>query len=190
MSSSRQIQVATWNIAAINNNPFEYWITYKEEPSYEKLMVNVSASDESFLVLLALGFGFGRYAESRHYRSIADRERLLARIPTVSGDTPGVPIGAVNRIQLVSGNVVISVDYFKRVVAGLRTLFGGTVQSYESLVDRARREAVLRLKEQCPGATQIINLRIETSSIHKGRGNSIGSVEVLAYGTAVYSEAA
>ncbi|MEM9602116.1 MAG: heavy metal-binding domain-containing protein [Pseudomonadota bacterium] len=141
-----------------------------------------------FVVLMALGFGFGRYAESRHYRSIAERERLLARLPTVSGDTPGVPFGSVERTQLVAGSVVISVDYFKRVVATLRALFGGTVQSYESLVDRARREAVLRLKEQCPGASQIVNLRIETSSIHTGRGNGIGSVEVLAYGTAIYAE--
>jgi hypothetical protein len=36
-----RLQIATWNVAAINNNPFEYWITYKENPSYEELMVNV-----------------------------------------------------------------------------------------------------------------------------------------------------
>ena len=41
----RRLQIATWNIAAINNNPFEYWITYKENPAYEALMVNV----ENFL---------------------------------------------------------------------------------------------------------------------------------------------
>jgi hypothetical protein len=37
----RQMQIATWNIAAINNNPFEYWITYKENPAYEQLMVDI-----------------------------------------------------------------------------------------------------------------------------------------------------
>jgi hypothetical protein len=41
----RSLQVATWNVAAINNNPFEYWITYKEDPEYEKLMIRI----ESFL---------------------------------------------------------------------------------------------------------------------------------------------
>ena len=40
-SASRRMQIATWNIAAINNNPFEYWITYKENPGYEKLMVDI-----------------------------------------------------------------------------------------------------------------------------------------------------
>lgn len=37
----RRLQIASWNIAAINNNPFEYWITYKENPAYEQLMVEV-----------------------------------------------------------------------------------------------------------------------------------------------------
>jgi hypothetical protein len=45
MSAAKRLQVATWNVAAINNNPFEYWITYKEDPEYEKLMVKI----ESFL---------------------------------------------------------------------------------------------------------------------------------------------
>ena len=35
-----ELRVATWNIAAINNNPFEYWITH-DDPDYNKLMVDV-----------------------------------------------------------------------------------------------------------------------------------------------------
>ena len=41
ISAGRKLTVATWNIAAINNNPFEYWITYKENPKYEELMLKV-----------------------------------------------------------------------------------------------------------------------------------------------------
>lgn len=37
----RTLSVATWNIAAINNNPFEYWITYDENPEYNKIMKNI-----------------------------------------------------------------------------------------------------------------------------------------------------
>ena len=40
-AAGRHLSVTTWNIAAINNNPFEYWITYKENPAYEDLMVQV-----------------------------------------------------------------------------------------------------------------------------------------------------
>jgi len=38
---NRKLQISTWNIAAINNNPFEYWITYDENPNYEKIMTNI-----------------------------------------------------------------------------------------------------------------------------------------------------
>lgn len=38
---SRRLQISTWNIAAINNNPFEYWITIKDNPDYESLMEGV-----------------------------------------------------------------------------------------------------------------------------------------------------
>jgi predicted component of viral defense system (DUF524 family) len=41
MAAGRRLSVATWNIAAINNNPFEYWITYKQNPEYEKLMIEI-----------------------------------------------------------------------------------------------------------------------------------------------------
>jgi len=35
--SHADLNVATWNIAAINNNPFEYWITH-DDPAYNKMM--------------------------------------------------------------------------------------------------------------------------------------------------------
>lgn len=41
-AGSKFIKAATWNIAAINNNPFEYWIT-NDDPKYNSLMQNVSA---------------------------------------------------------------------------------------------------------------------------------------------------
>lgn len=34
------LKLATWNIAAINNNPFEYWITHNDQ-AYNKLMLDV-----------------------------------------------------------------------------------------------------------------------------------------------------
>ncbi len=87
---------------------------------------------------------------------------------------------------VVSGSTVRAKHVGRDLMAGVKNIFGGNVRSYETLIDRARREAVLRMKESCPEADQVINLRLETSSMTKGRGNHIGSVEVLAYGTAVY----
>jgi len=138
-----------------------------------------------FLGLLLLGYGFGRYNERRHYQSIIQRERELQDIPVIaSRELP--PLGGA-RNRLVCGSVVISVDYFKRMLAALHNIFGGRMTSYESLLDRARREARLRMVEQARnmGAKMIFNIKLETSSLYKGRRKSIGSVEVLAYGTAL-----
>ena len=34
------LRTATWNVAAVNNNPLEYWTTY-DHPDYTQLMVSV-----------------------------------------------------------------------------------------------------------------------------------------------------
>jgi len=138
-----------------------------------------------FLVLLSLGYGVGQYAERRHYRSIIEREGRFNALPAIASRYP--PIEPHYEQALVIGSTVISVDYFKRFLAALRNLFGGRVTSYESLLDRARRESLLRMKEQAAalGAAMVFNVKYETASISKGRGNSIGSIEVLAYGTAL-----
>ncbi len=138
------------------------------------------------LALIVTGYVVGQYLERRHYQSIHKREHDLVNLVTTSSKHPLGEIPAEVRTVFVQGACVVSVDYFKRFVARLRQLFGGNVRSYETLVDRARREAVLRLKESCDDAGQIINLRIETSSITKGRKNQVGSIEVHAYATAIY----
>lgn len=138
-----------------------------------------------FITLLAMGYGFGRFAEKKHFNSIIKREIELLDIPAMATKKVDASLNPKETL-LVMGSVVVSVDYFKRFIAGLRGLIGGRVTSYESLLDRARREAVLRMKEQASklGASMIFNVKLETSSISQGRRNTIGSVEVLAYGTA------
>jgi uncharacterized protein YbjQ (UPF0145 family) len=139
-----------------------------------------------FLLLLVFGFIFGRYAERKHYRSIWQREDELRHVLVLNLRFP--PPGMLRHDgELVSGNVVISVDYFKTVVAGLRSLVGGRISVYESLLDRARREAILRMQAQAEklGAEMVINMKFETSRVSGNAGRSIGSIEVLAYGTAL-----
>ena len=139
-----------------------------------------------FLILLGLGFFVGKYLEGRHYKSIVQREEELKNFPVVSFKKPVGVKGRSMESRLVCGCVVISIDYFKRVIAGIRNVFGGNISVFETLVDRARREAILRMKESCSDADQIINVRIETSSVYKtSNKGSVGSVEVIAYGTAI-----
>ncbi|SEQ72693.1 Uncharacterized conserved protein YbjQ, UPF0145 family [Amphritea atlantica] len=138
-----------------------------------------------FLVLMTLGYLVGQMAEKKHYKSIIQREKQLRELPTIASRFP--PTDKLFDQHLVMGNTVISVDYFKRFIAALRNLLGGRVTSYESLLDRARRESLLRMKQQAEamGAEYVFNVKYETASISKGRKNAIGSVEVLAYGTAL-----
>ena len=139
------------------------------------------------IVLIGLGYVVGSIAEKRHYRSIISREAQLLHIPTVS--VKNMIEGGIDIIdaRMVQGSVVISIDHFKRILASLRNIFGGNVTAYESLVDRARREAILRMKEKSPNADIVLNTRIETSTIGRSANNrkSIGSIEAMAYGTAV-----
>ena len=79
--------------------------------------------------------------------------------------------------------MVISHDYFKFVIANIQNFFGGRLTSYESIVERARREAIVRLKLEAEkmGANDIMGLRLSTTEL----GMQGGMVEVFAYGTAV-----
>ena len=139
-----------------------------------------------FLVLLGLGYSFGRFSEGRHYRSIIQPEQVLKDISLVPIKVPP-PEYLKHDSTLVSGSVVISVDYFKTVAASLRNIFGGRVGAYESLLDRARREAALRMQEEARqlGAETVYNVKYETSRIGENAAKGLGSVEVLAYGTAL-----
>lgn len=138
------------------------------------------------LLLIILALFTGSMIEKKHYRSIERREKAFKGLPLLNSKRyPMDP--SVVKTKLATGSVVISYDYFKRFLAGLRMVFGGEVKSYVSLLDRGRREAILRMKESCSDADLIVNLRIETSSISKGQKKQrLGSVEVFAYGTALW----
>ena len=139
-----------------------------------------------FLVLLGVGFFTGRMLELRHYRSIRQREQSLANVLAFTNRFPPNPVDR-HDVRLVTGAVVISSDYFKQFVASLRNLIGGRFRSYETLLDRARREAILRMKEdaQRAGYSMIVNVKIENTSISGGRAGAMPSFELLAYGTAI-----
>lgn len=141
-----------------------------------------------FCGLLLLGYLIGSYLERKHYKSIRQREEQMRLVPIVTFGVKQL-LPPAGEAMLFVGVVVISVDYFKMISAALRGIVGGKMVVYESLLDRARREALLRMKEQAIawGATQILNVRFETAAIGGRGGNNrgIGSVEVIAYGTGI-----
>jgi uncharacterized protein YbjQ (UPF0145 family) len=141
-----------------------------------------------FIFLLSLGYFVGSWVEKKHYKEIKQRERKTIHVPVISfGAKQKMPLA--NESALFAGSVVMSADYFKMFASSLRNLVGGRVVVYESILDRARREAILRMKEQAIawGATQVVNVRLETASIgnQASGGKGLFAVEVVAYGTGI-----
>lgn len=135
-------------------------------------------------LLLIIGIIFGSMNERKHFVQIEKAETELSDIKVLNIKT--LPDNLETGGALVSGNVVIAVDYFKVFIAGFIMLFGGRVSAYEKMMERARREALIRMQREAKelGADAIYNTRIEFSAVGQ-RPNKIGGAELLAYGTAV-----
>jgi len=140
------------------------------------------------LAVIVLAYLIGSWLERRHFRSLREREEALRAFPVTTFES--LPENwRVGHGELVAGSVVVSLDYFKRIVAGLRGLVGGRIRTYEPLLDRARREALLRMVETARNRKfdAVINVRLETSRLANATGDGEGTagVEMLAFGTAV-----
>lgn len=153
-----------------------------------------------FIPMLAVGgpllfaYYIGRTVETRHMRRLDEQERQFAHILVLNlRSIP--PLRPIEETALVAGEAVIASDYFKTFAAGLRNTVGGEVRSLETLMVRARRQAVLRMLEQARamGAQAVFNIRYETAYIgfKNDARTSVPIAEILAYGTAVrYADAA
>lgn len=137
--------------------------------------------------LLVLGYVVGTLLEQRHYRSIRQREESLRGTVLVFSDEGLPPLEGKPDFRLVAGSVVVSIDYFKKFSAKIHSFFGGRLSAYESLLDRARREAMLRMRERAKqsGASMVFGVRLEVTSINNGNPNLVTGVEMIAYGTAI-----
>lgn len=142
------------------------------------------------LSLLALGFFSGRHVERKHLKQLDQREARVRHL--IVTNTKFIPreLG-YRRAEILLGEAVIGSDYFKNFLAGLRSFFGGELKSLETLMDRARREATLRVLEvaAAQGASAVFNIRLETSNIGAMQGKKQAPMaEVLVYGTACYRD--
>ncbi len=138
------------------------------------------------LALVVVAYLVGGVRERNHYRSIVERETRYRAFPVSTFETL-LPGWKPQEASLVSGSVVVSLDYFKRTIGVFRSIFGGRLRTYEPLLDRARREAVLRMIESAKGRgfDAVINVRLETSRLASARRDAEGTagVEMVAYGT-------
>ena len=136
------------------------------------------------IALLIICYFTGRSREKKHYKSIREREVKLYKQPHINFSKNVNISQPVKNAQLVSASVVIGCDYFKAFLASLRNIFGGNVSAYESVLDRGRREAILRIRESAyrMRADLVMNIKIETVMLSE---QTMSQVCITAYGTAV-----
>lgn len=139
------------------------------------------------IVALILFFFIGKSTERRHLRRLEKREAELAHIRVE--EIKSLPRGwtVTNEPVLVYGSVVVANDYYKVFVSTLKKIVGGRLVEYERLVQRGRREAIVRMKQMADehGCNVVWNTRIETSMLQDSRGQGASSAELYAYGTAM-----
>lgn len=137
-------------------------------------------------LLLIIGVIFGTRAQKKHIEALNAREAALSHIKVTNLKT--IPDGLTDP-ELVTGSVVIAFDYFRRFIARIIMLVGGNITLYEIMLDRARREALVRLLEEADasGAREVHNVRFEFSRVgaSSSQANIGGGAELFAYGTAV-----
>ena len=84
-------------------------------------------------------------------------------------------------LGLVKGSTIQTVNAFRDIGAGLKTLVGGELTKYNEMMNNARALATNRMVEdaQAMGADAIVCVRYASASIMQS------AAEVVAYGTAV-----
>ena len=124
--------------------------------------------------VLFVGWLAGHLSETKHERSLAAREEALKDIETTDMRNPPGFAGAEGPCSLVSGEAVVASDTFKTWVFGLKNIVGGESKTFTRLFDRARREALLRMKERARelGCDAVCNVRFDSADIG---GNAAGA---------------
>jgi uncharacterized protein YbjQ (UPF0145 family) len=117
--------------------------------------------------VLFVGWLAGHLSETKHERSLAAREGALKDIETTDLRNPPGFDGAEGPCSLVSGEAVVASDTFKTWVFGLKNIVGGESKTFTRLFDRARRAALLRMKERARelGCDAVCNVRFDSADI-------------------------
>ena len=160
-----------------------------ESPVWVQDLIGIGSFWDMLLANSAQIFGVGlagwliaTWFERRHIKSMNLREKPLQGIKI--NTLKHAPACEPEACTLLIGSVVVAHDYFRTLIIMFRRLVGGNISPYERLVQRGRREALIRLKEEAElrGIDKIINVRFTTSAIS---GKFLHAVEMVAYGTGI-----
>ena len=100
-------------------------------------------------------------------------------IVCTTNEVPGAEIAQV--LGVARGNTIRARHLGRDIMAGLKGVVGGEVESYTKLMAESREQAIARMIEHAEelGADAILGMRLTTSVL------MTTAAEILAYGTAV-----
>lgn len=92
-----------------------------------------------------------------------------------------IPGKELEVLEIVKGNVVMTKNVGRDIMASFKTLVGGEIAGYTEMMNQARQMAVKRMVDEAEalGADAVINVRYASASVMQG------AAEIIAYGTAV-----
>lgn len=100
---------------------------------------------------------------------------ILSTTDTVPGRETAEVLG------IARGNTIRSRHLGRDIMAGLKGIVGGEIESYTKLMAESREQAIARMIEHASalGADAVVGMRVSTSML------MTTASEILAYGTAV-----
>lgn len=95
--------------------------------------------------------------------------------------TEGISGKDLEMLGMVKGSTIQTVNAFRDIGVGLKTLVGGELKNYNEMMNNARALATKRMVEEADamGADAVVCVRYASASIMQS------AAEVMAYGTAV-----
>jgi len=147
----------------------------------DSLIDAIITNSIQFVFIAVLGWTIATLIERKHLKYLDEKERSLIKIKL--NNTKELSQCDNEKSQFLIGSAVIAHDYFRGFFIFIRKVIGGNISAYERILQRGRREALIRLKEQAlqQGFNKVINVRFDSTKV----ANHITAVEVIAYGTAV-----
>lgn len=124
----------------------------------------------------------GAWLERRHDRELAAMEAATASVRVFTGKPPA---GLTGVPQLVQAAIVMAPAPLGRLMLLIRRIIGGRVVTRQRDMQRTRRLALLRLREQARGLGAGVLAGVEICQIGLGRGR----FALLATGTALLGSA-
>lgn len=132
--------------------------------------------------------GLGAFVQHHHLKDLDMLEKEYAYLPMNNHNKPLRGGFRPKYIEVISASCVIGPSAYNLLMRIPKMIFGGEVADYAKVAQRARREALIRLKKKAHDADEIINVKIDTVPMHVTDSNEepVYAIGVLAYGTALY----